>query len=172
MAYEDFIVGGVQHPDAQPEGVDVVQLAVEDVLAEDADVLRVLERGGDDEVPAIGRALEAEVGGGEVAQVYCLQRPRRVQRCAVRAQGDARPVLVGVEVRAQQAAPQPHVRPVRGRNVIAGSGLWCGAEADCGESGASGERVEDRTEESRRPMRRLRFGAQPVISSEGLPFQA
>lgn len=59
MAYEDFIVGGVQHPDAQPEGVDVVQLAVEDVLAEDADVLRVLER-GDDEVPAIGRALEAE----------------------------------------------------------------------------------------------------------------
>lgn len=61
-------------------------------------------------VSAVGGAVEQEAALGATAlQVH---RPNRGERCPGRLQGDAPPVLIGVEVRAVHAAPQPHVVPV------------------------------------------------------------
>ncbi|CAN6165001.1 unnamed protein product [Urochloa humidicola] len=63
------------------------------------------------EVPAVGGAAEEEEG--LAAADGAVHRPRRVQRRPVLAPGEMEPVLVGGEVVAVPAAPQPHVRPVR-----------------------------------------------------------
>jgi len=84
------------------------------------------------EVAAVGGGAEEDEG--EAVAHDQVHLPRRVQRLAARAQGDAGPVLVGVEVRAPHAVPQPHVRPV-GEAVHRGRGWWWW----CGGGGRAGE---------------------------------
>jgi hypothetical protein len=75
----------------------------------------------DGEVPAVGGAVEEDVDA--VVAPYPVHLPRRLQGAALRLQDDARAVVVGVEVRAVRAVPQPHERPVG--EEVHGPRWWC-----------------------------------------------
>jgi len=110
VAHDD-VVAVIPRPDDPPHDgarVEIVAVALDDASA--AVAARRRRVGRDREVAAVGGAVEEDVGDTLVHDPVHL--PRRVQRRAARAQGDADPVLVGVEVRAELAALQPHVRPV------------------------------------------------------------
>jgi hypothetical protein len=109
VAQED--VPGVPRADGLPQDGVHALLAVVPLDDAVAAVPRRRRVGRGREVPAVGGAVEEDAGGAVVQDP--LHPPRRVRRPAAEpAQGDARPVLVGVEVPAVHAAPQPHVRPV------------------------------------------------------------
>lgn len=73
---------------------------------------RLLDREG--EVAAVGGVLEEDECVPLVRPDQMLHPPHRVQGWdgSVRAQGDPRPVPVGVDVRSSRAALQPHEGPV------------------------------------------------------------
>jgi hypothetical protein len=75
----------------------------------------------DGEVPAVGGAVEEDVDA--VVAPDPVHLPRRLQGAALRLQDDARAVVVGVEVRAVRAVPQPHERPVG--EQVHGPRWWC-----------------------------------------------
>ena len=142
MAQEDVVTLVPRRPDGHPEDVVLVRV-VEG--AQDGVAAVALRRGRgrwpgpEREVPAVGGAAEEHVGGAPAHEA--VHGLRRAQRRALRARGDAPPVLVGVEVRAVEAAPQPHVRPVGeelhrspARRLAAAA---AGAEADGGVGAAA-----------------------------------
>jgi len=77
--------------------------------------------GRDVEVPPVGGAVEEDVGGAVALDMAHL--PGRPRRRAERAQGDADPVLVGVEEEVARAAPQTHGHAV-GEQLHHGSRRW------------------------------------------------
>jgi hypothetical protein len=109
VEHED-VVGLVRHPDGLPEDVALLRGVVGGLDGGVAGVDQRHPLGREGEVPAVGGAVEEDVAAAAAPDP--VHPPRRVQGRAARAQGDARPVLVGVEVRAVHAVPQPHVRPV------------------------------------------------------------
>jgi hypothetical protein len=164
VAQED-VVTLVPRPDDHPEDVVLVRGVVG---AQDGAAAAALRRGPgpEGEVPAVGGAAEEHVGGAVARDA--VHAPRRAQRRALRARGDTRPVPVGVEVRAVDAAPQPHVRPV-GEELHRSPGGWrrCCCRGGGGRRRGSGAVLQgggwERSEQSRAGQvfvaRRLRFGA-------------
>jgi hypothetical protein len=119
---------------------------------------RGVVRGG--EVAAVGGAVEEDEGDAVADDP--VHPPRRVQRRAHRAQEDARPVLVGVEVPAAHAAPQADVGAVGEplhRGGRAGSFfsalLWAGRRG-----GGQERRKRSRAAQRRCLLRRFRLGAE------------
>jgi hypothetical protein len=108
VAHDD-VAGHVPVLDGHPQDVAPPRVVVE--ALDDAAMAPRRVVACDGEVPAVGGAVEEDVAGAAAHEA--AHRPHRVQRRPVRAHGDAVPVLVGVDVRALDAGPQPHVRPVR-----------------------------------------------------------
>jgi hypothetical protein len=110
VAEQDGVPGPGAGPDDLPH--DGLHLRLVVVALHDAEAAvgerRPPGRGG--EVGAVGGAVEEQVHAEVV--VVDVHRPRRVERGAAALEGDAHPVVVGVEVVAGPAAPQPHVVPV------------------------------------------------------------
>lgn len=91
---------------ALPDHVLSVLRVVEDDLYDAVAGRRLLGRKGEE--PAVGDAVEEEVGGASTGDPAHL--PRRVRRHAAPAQGDAQPGLIGVEVGVEHARGSPRGR--------------------------------------------------------------
>jgi len=122
VAAQEDVAAAIQRRDGPPPDVELLRLT-EVALGGCVAAVAVPGRGRRErEVAAVGGAKEEDVGDAFARDPVHL--PRRVQRRAVRAEGDAGPVLVGVDVvPAPRAAPQPHVRPI-GEAVHRGRGCW------------------------------------------------
>jgi hypothetical protein len=75
------------------------------VLHDAARTVAARRRGG--EVAPVGGAVEKQID--IVFALVQFHRPRHVYRRPAVVEGDAKPVYVGVQVRAELAAAQPHV---------------------------------------------------------------
>jgi hypothetical protein len=102
----------VQTMNRHPEDVDLLRVIVVSLDRVVSLVTLVDPRrpGRADEVPAVGGAAEDDVAAAAAHDPVHL--PHRLQGGAVRLQHDARAVVVGEEVRAVRAVPQPHEPPV------------------------------------------------------------
>ena len=103
----------------------------------------------------------------EVTALDQVHPPRRFQGGAARAEGDADAVLVGVEVPAAHAAPQPHVDPVR-EPIHRGRRRWrCAAASGAPSALLRGGEEEEGAEQGRCSLRRFRLGAEAAGEAEG-----
>jgi hypothetical protein len=105
---EHDLVPGPEPNELPPDGfiLELVVVSLRDEAAAEADRRRGV---GGGEVAAAGGAAEEHV---LVVLVVAVHHPRHVHGRAMAAEGDAKPVLVGVEVGPVDATPQPHVLPV------------------------------------------------------------
>ena len=135
VAHEDDVVGPVPRRDGLPhDGVQPrrVVVALDGVVAR----RRLLRR--EREVPPVGGALEQDVRAPMARDA--LDPPRGVQRRAgARAQGDAAPVLVGVELPAGHGVTRPRGRAAARGHRRGGTPLLALSMRDtggrCGGSG-------------------------------------
>jgi hypothetical protein len=154
---QEYVAPALLRLDGRPEDGahrQVVVDALDDELPAVAERARLV-RGC--EVAAVGGAVEEDER--DVVADDPVHPPRRVQRRAHRAQGDAPPVLVGVEVPAAHAALQADEGTVReelhrGPALVGGGGLLRFSACALGRKGESG------AEQSRCLLRRFRLGAE------------
>ena len=156
VAQDDDAFADVARPNGPPH--DGVQVRLVVVALDRAEAGRRLHGGREREVPAVGGAAEEHVV--EVAALDQVHPPRRVQGGAARAEGDADPVLVGVEVQAAHQAPHPHVDPVR-ELIHRGRRWWrCAAASGAPSALLRGGEEEEGAEQGRCSLRRFRLGAE------------